>query len=147
MNESSLGSLRAAVEAQPGVAVAYLFGSRATGRERPDSDLDLAIGWDAELDARDREIREQSLRGVLGEALGAVGEQADIVDLGRAGAALAFRVIRDGILLFARDRRTKIELEARIARRYDDEAPYRALFRQAARRAGRKMKGACDGRP
>ena len=39
-------ALRAALEAIPEVRVAYLFGSRATGRARPDSDLDVLVEFE-----------------------------------------------------------------------------------------------------
>ena len=38
-----------------GVKVAYLFGSRAAGSERPDSDADVAVLLDGELGLLDRE--------------------------------------------------------------------------------------------
>ncbi len=131
---------------QPGVVTAYLFGSRATGRARADSDIDLAVDWDPELDADARMSAEDALRAGLADALGALGERIDLVDLRRAGATLGFRVIRDGKLILSRDPRAKVSLEARIARRYDDEAPYRRLFRQAAIAAGRRLEAGAHGR-
>lgn len=131
--------LRGILAARPGVVVAYVFGSRAGGRPRPDSDLDLAIAWDPELRSEERERAEQALRADLAEALGSLGERADLLDLRRAGSTVAFRAVRDGRLVALRDRSAKIELEAWIARRYDDEAPYRELFRRAAQRAGRRL--------
>lgn len=40
--EASIDAVRAEL-AQAGVSLAYLFGSVAQGRERPDSDLDVAV--------------------------------------------------------------------------------------------------------
>lgn len=139
-------TVAAVVEAESAVDVAYLFGSRAGGRPRPDSDVDIAVAYARELDGAAREAARRRLVVALADALGAVGEKADIVDLERSGTTVAFRAIHDGQRLFAREERRRIELEARIARRYDDEAPYRKLFRQAARRAGRKMDEATRGR-
>ncbi|MCC6902735.1 MAG: nucleotidyltransferase domain-containing protein [Polyangiaceae bacterium] len=134
-----LNAIERVVSRHPGVALAYLFGSRARGTARPDSDLDLAVLWDATLDSRERAERESELRASLVAALGPLGERADLLDLAAAGAAVGFRVIREGRLLACADDRARVAFVARLARRYDDEAPYRALFRAAARRAGQKM--------
>jgi predicted nucleotidyltransferase len=141
-----LSRLREIVGGHPTIVSAYLFGSRAKGRARPDSDVDLAVDWVAGLDAAARERAERELRASLFDGLGALGDRIDLVDLGRAGATLAFRVIRDGKLLFTRDRLARARLEARIARRYDDEQPHRHLFRRAAVKAGSRWKAGAHGR-
>lgn len=134
-----LNAIERVVGRHPGVALAYLFGSRARGTARPDSDLDLAVLWDATLESRERAEREGELRSALVGALGPLGERADLLDLAAAGSAVAFRVIREGRLLACADDRARVAFVARVARRYDDEAPHRALFRAAARRVGQKM--------
>jgi predicted nucleotidyltransferase len=130
-----------------GIRVAYLFGSRVAGRARADSDLDLAVWYDPALDPAARAGVELDLVAALTDELGPLGERADIVDLDRAGSALAFRAIRDGRRLIERNRAERVRLEARIARRYDDEAPRRALIRRAAIRAGRRLGAEAAGRP
>lgn len=54
------------------------------------------------------------------------------MDLANADPAVAFKAIQ-GQLVLARDDAERRLLEVRIARRYDDDAPRRALYRRAAR--------------
>ncbi len=120
----------------PSVRLAYVFGSRIVGRPRDDSDLDLAVLYDRALGARAREEARRDLLDLLTEALGRLGERADIVDLARCDSAVAFAAIRDGKLVYASDEDERIQTVSLIARRYDDDTPKRALFREAARRVG-----------
>jgi predicted nucleotidyltransferase len=131
--------VRRAIEPIEEVRVAYLFGSQIRGKPRADSDLDLAISLAPESDDDFRERTRRRVVAALTDALGAIGERADVLDLGRAGAEVAFAAIRDGVCVLARSREERVRLEARIARRYDEEAPRRALFLEAARRAAARM--------
>lgn len=141
-----LPALSSILSSQPGIANAYLFGSRAKGRERPDSDIDIAVDWASNLEADGKAAAENDLRAAFADALGELGERLDLVDLRAAGSTLGFRIIRDGKLILCRDRRAKVNLEASIARRYDDEAGYRQLFRQAAIAAGLRLEAGVHGR-
>lgn len=123
------------------VRQAYVFGSRIAGKATATSDLDVAMKLDRRLEDAVRGPLELRIIAAVTDALGAVGERVDVVDLDRASNAVAFRAIRDGILALSRDHRERVRLEASIARRYDDEAPHRALFRRAARAAARRMGG------
>jgi hypothetical protein len=114
------------------VRAAWLFGSQVTGRARPDSDVDIAISYDRALDSDGRETQRRSMVGALADALGRVGERADVVDLDDCDSAVAFRAVSEGTLLFTRSEADRVRVVARVARRYDDESPRRALFRRAA---------------
>lgn len=122
------------------ILVAYLFGSQARGGARADSDLDIAIALPRELNDVARGRVKLRVIDVLTAALGTLGERADIVDLDRAGSAVAFAAIAQGQCVLSRHRADRVRLEARIARRYDDERPYRELMRTAAIRAGTRMR-------
>lgn len=71
---------------------AILFGSRARGTARPDSDVDVAISPAGELSLSD----EHALADALERA---AGVPVDLVVLDRASPALRWRVARDGIVL------------------------------------------------
>lgn len=71
--------------------------------------------------------------------LGALGERADVLDLDEAGSTIAFRAIRDGARALERSPEQTAAIVAWTARRYDDDAPRRALFRSAAVRAARGL--------
>lgn len=127
-----LDAVRAALEPVAAVRVAYLFGSVATGKQHAASDLDLAISFTSSLDGRARHLSTLAIIAALADKLGALGERADVVDLDGASSAVAFAAI-NGCLVICRDVRERVLLETRIARRYDDEAPTRELYRRAAR--------------
>lgn len=141
-----LAEVGAALEVVPAVRVAYVFGSRASGRARPNSDLDVAVLYDLRLDADGLESEGRDALASLTDAFGRLGESADILDLERSGSAVSFRAIRDGDCVLARDRAERARLEARVGRRYDDEAPRRALIRRAAARAASRMEARLPGR-
>ena len=105
-----LGRGADAVFAAQRVSVAYLFGSRAEGTARPDSDHDVAVLFadpDPPLDAT----------VVLGAALAAVLDTpVDVVDLDRAGLELRGRVAERGRSVWSADeaRRVGFEVDARL---------------------------------
>lgn len=131
--------LREALLPIEAIRVAYLFGSRARGGARRDSDLDIGVGYPRDLDARGREQARRAIVGALTDSIGALGERADVVDLEAADSAVAFNAIRQGRLVFARSAAERIRLVTLIARRYDDDRPKRALFRKAALEAVARM--------
>jgi len=76
----------------PGLAAAYLFGSRAREDARPGSDIDLAVLTLGNLDPVER--------WKLQEDLAAQAHQnVDLVDLRRASTVMRVQVLRDGRLL------------------------------------------------
>jgi predicted nucleotidyltransferase len=114
-----------------GVAVAYLFGSRAEGTARPSSDHDVAVLFADAQPALDATVR-------LGADLAAVlGTDVDVVDLDRAPLELRGRVAERGRLLHSSDeaRRVRFEVDARlrwIEFRPVVEATTRAYLRRVA---------------
>jgi predicted nucleotidyltransferase len=131
------GRVGRAPDALPFVRVVFVFGSRTTGTAHADSDLDVAVAFDPSLDDYGAFEAKRDVLDALANALGALGERADIVDLRRDGSAIAFRAIRDGVLALSRSDAERVELVTKIVRRYDDDGPRRALFRDAAIRAAR----------
>jgi predicted nucleotidyltransferase len=106
--------------AQPDVLTAYLFGSYATGKARPESDVDVALllsGTD-EVERFERRLR---LMGEVEEALGR--RPADVVVLNDAPPLLAHQVLRHGRLIFERDRAARVEFEVRAGKIYADLQP------------------------
>jgi len=78
-----------------GLQAAYLFGSRATGTFRTDSDWDIGI-----LCPRVSPMDLASLSGHLSSLLGG---DCDLVDLKRASASLRAEVLRTGRAFMAPD--------------------------------------------
>jgi len=124
-----IDSLRAALTDAPCVA-AWLFGSRARGDARTDSDVDVAV-----LFGRPRPTRLEELPMSLLAALErAVGREVDLVILDGADPDLIHRVLRDGILLAERDRSARIAFEVGARNAYFDLAPMRERYRRARSR-------------
>lgn len=128
-----------ACAAIPEVRAAYVFGSRVSGGARPDSDLDVAVDLGTTLQSVERGQVQLQLIAAITDRLGALGERTDVLDLRAAGATVAFRVLRDGRLVKETSRSERVQLEARIMRAYDDDAPRRALFLRAAKRVAAQM--------
>jgi predicted nucleotidyltransferase len=107
----------------PDVLVAYSFGSAGTSRERPDSDVDVAVIFREDATQGERftatcEISERV-------ACAAGREHADVVDLARASPLLAHEVLRSGRLLLSKDEATRVRVAARQTMRYIDTRPMR----------------------
>lgn len=98
------------VFAAHGVALAYLFGSRAEGTARPASDHDVAVLFADPEPALDATVR---LAADLARIL---GTEVDVVDLDRAELELRGHVAERGRLLHSADeiRRVRFEVDARM---------------------------------
>jgi predicted nucleotidyltransferase len=85
-------TILAALSTQPGIRLAILFGSLAGGRERTDSDVDLAIDVGHRL-AADEKL---ALMTALAER---TGRPVDLVDLRAVGEPLVGQILRHGTRL------------------------------------------------
>jgi len=113
--------------AQPDVVAAYLFGSRATGRARAASDVDVAVL----LNEEDSFARFERRLQLMVEVSDVCGREADVIVLNDAPPLLQHQVLKHGRLLYERDRRARIEFEIRAGKIYADLEPMRRFFRQA----------------
>ena len=103
------------------VLEAYLFGSRARGRARRDSDIDVAVYVD-ESRARDGVWGYRAdLTTDLMVALGT--DDVDVVVLNRASILLYHRVLRDGVRVLSRDLRATTTRAGQALSRYFDFLP------------------------
>ena len=68
----------------------------------------------------------------MSDALGTIGERADVVDLGDCDPAVGFAAISEGVRVLERDVDERSAIVSYVARRYFDDEPRRALFRAAA---------------
>ncbi len=124
------------------VRLAWVFGSQVRGGATPRSDLDVAVAFPRTADEAERERLRRRIVAALTDALGALGERTDVVDLERTSSSVAFRAIAEGRRVIVRSESERVACEARIARRYDDDGPRRELYRRAAR----EHAGAAGGR-
>lgn len=119
-----------AVEGIPGISVLVVFGSRAKGTARPDSDLDVAVL----PESGDPKARRELLTS-LAVALADLAPEGrvDVVFLDEANDVLRQRVMETGRVLICRDRDAWIELRVRTMREYGDREWVRDLMQRAQR--------------
>lgn len=103
--------------AAAGVRFAYLFGSRATGDHRLDSDADVAVCTERPLTL----LAESRLADDLVAALDVPA--VDLVDLRRAPLRLLGRILADGIVIYGHDEPERVEFEVSTRGRYFDFLP------------------------
>lgn len=113
----------------------YLFGSRATGRAQPHSDIDIAVYVDERRSAGPAYGYAAELAAYLMSALRT--NQVDVVVLNRAPPVLYHRVLRDGRRILARDLRATTTREGYALSRYCDYLPQLAKIEGARRASAR----------
>lgn len=110
------------------VDAVYLFGSRARGSARPDSDVDVGVllspgvlrGWP---------LPELSIQTALEELCPL---PFDVVSLADAPPDLVHRVLRDGQLVHESDRRRRIDFVIRTRNEFWDVEPILERYRRPA---------------
>lgn len=112
-----------------GVAAAYLFGSAASGRATPLSDVDVAVLLDDGLnDGRDagsaREGVLTEITTALARDLGHDAARIDVRDVERLPLAIQGRILTDGRLVVSGDDVRRVRFETRIRQRYFDFLPF-----------------------
>ena len=119
--------VRAFFEGVPAAVAVYIFGSAARGSSTPESDLDIAVLFDA-TPASTLMGPRLTLEGGLEQAL---GRTVDLVVLNTAPADLVHRVLRDGDLVLERDKPRRIRFEVARRNEYFDLQPLRDRYRRA----------------
>jgi predicted nucleotidyltransferase len=128
--------LASVVRELPEVRLAFLFGSRAHGQGRPDSDVDIGLLLDDEAAGAERGGTIRRLAGRLGKVVSSA--LLDIVVLNDASALLRQRVLRDGVLLHERVDGERVRFAVRTTREYQDGQVRRDEF---TRRRIRRLTG------
>ncbi len=135
-------SLTAYFATQSDVALAYLFGSHATGRAGPLSDVDVAVLLTGRPSARVCFDRRLDIIGGLMSLLRT--NDVDVVVLNQAPLALRYQVVRSGILVHCVDRQAAIRFRVETWNLYFDFKPILDHHRQvffAKIRAGEMLSG------
>jgi predicted nucleotidyltransferase len=88
MREADLAAIAATLRGQPGVKLALVFGSTARGTARADSDVDIAIDAEGDVD----------LLGLAARLTLTLGREVDLVAISDAGVPLLQELVRDGIV-------------------------------------------------
>jgi len=100
----------------------------ARGRERPDSDVDIAVAGNRTLDAALQMRLIESLATTLGRPV-------DLVDLRKAGYFLLRQALLRGEIIYCADRSLLAEMRKRMVFEREDFAPYHRRVLRERRRA------------
>jgi predicted nucleotidyltransferase len=120
-------SLRERMAREPDLEFALLFGSRAGGRERSDSDVDVAVHFAPSISDRERFQRRLRLTSELAD----LGE-TDVVVLNDASPLLGHRALM-GRLIVVNDRRAYVRYFVRTLAASGDERYWRDVARNERR--------------
>ena len=111
MKKEILEKLKTYFEGRDEVVMAFLFGSRAEGRARNDSDWDIGVYFRpktrGELETKEQYVGESKISGEVARLLGA---ETDVVVLNRARPSLVFDVLNSGKVLANKDETLYLEL-------------------------------------
>lgn len=100
---TSQQELAALLAAQPDLDFAVLTGSRATRSAHAQSDWDIALQWNYQLDWITTVARTETLRRVLATVLRVEESKVDLIDLRRANLAMRAAVAEEGQPLAGED--------------------------------------------
>jgi predicted nucleotidyltransferase len=112
------------------ISILVLFGSRASGNPRPDSNLDIAILPLASDPVSRRDIQS---RVAVSLAHLSPGGRVDVVFIDEAPDLLRQRIMETGRVLICRDSALWQEWRVRTMREYGDRESTRRLLRMAQR--------------
>jgi hypothetical protein len=118
--------IRDTLATYPQVAYALLFGSNATDRGTSFSDIDIAIGL--RPGAR---LERQAIGRLVSDLERVTRQTVDLVLLNEAPPAVAYRVFRDGRLVFEADHESMVQGKARAMLEYLDFQPVEQLCARA----------------
>ncbi|HSO26949.1 MAG TPA: nucleotidyltransferase domain-containing protein [Anaerolineales bacterium] len=118
------------------IELAFLFGSYARGQEHALSDVDFAILLVGDPDAHACLTARMDLISDLASLI--QFDEVDVAILNESPAALRYRVLRDGKLLFCRDEDVRIAFYLQTVNEYLDFLPIlerhqRAILERARR--------------
>lgn len=103
------------------VFLAFAYGSRAEGKHRPDSDLDIGYYLEHSYERADLPLFDQM---VMEEALSrGTGMTVDLRNLGTAPLELRGRALENGERIYCSDERARVALETSLLVRYHDSKP------------------------
>ena len=111
------------VATRPEVLVAYVFGSTASGRARPTSDVDVGVLVSQTVMRRAPSTYRLNLMADLGSALRTC--DVDVVLLNTAPPALAHNVVCRGTVVSERSHVERVRFQVRTLNRFLDTQPIR----------------------
>ena len=136
----NIPALAEVFQSEPAIAAAWLFGSVASGRATPFSDVDFAVllgrGAPEGLDCF---VLLDRLARKLADVLRISERDVDVAALNGQGVVFQYQVIRSGRLLYEADPKARALFVWSVLRRYLDFRPTLAIFDRASGRQRSRM--------
>ena len=117
-----------------GVETVYLFGSRASGIAREDSDYDIGVVFrDGVRTEKDAASLHGQLYNIFSNYVQDVpsGARPDIALLQNANGSLQMSAVAEGVVLFEADPVARANYEEGVIAIYDDYRPLRRMYEEA----------------
>lgn len=111
------GRAKEVLRAELGLKLAIIYGSTATGKMRPNSDVDIALLFDHPLDAEQKMTLMSRLESEL-------GRDVDLVDLFALNGTILKQVLTKGRVLIQTTSGALAELTQRMIYNQTDMMPY-----------------------
>ncbi|MEE9355844.1 MAG: nucleotidyltransferase domain-containing protein [Methylococcaceae bacterium] len=95
--------LRKLLDEEPAIEFAVLVGSRANGNAQLDSDWDIALQWNVQLDWMEVLGKTETLRRKIAKVMGIESNKIDLIELRRSNLAMRACVAESGVPLAGED--------------------------------------------
>lgn len=129
LSEKNTDRLHTVFATHPAVRAAYVFGSAASGGERAESDLDLAVVVDEDVWDSSEKVP------LITECMDAAERDwIDLVVLNDAPLVLQFEAVRPNVLLYANENFDHGAFVSKVMRMYWDFQPHLRRQRKAYKR-------------
>lgn len=129
-----ISKISAWCETQP-LKLGVLFGSQATGRQRPDSDVDVAIWPSQPPEAQTKLAWLRELETLLGKSVSLVLVSPDL------DPVLGFEIIKNGRLIFEKSPELWAKHRAQLWHAYNDSLPFRRAARAQLEKFAQEVQG------
>lgn len=108
------------------IKFAYLFGSRARGNNKNNSDIDIALFFEEDYDS----LEEVLIRGNISEdGIAFFNMPFDVISLNNAPLLLKYQIVKEGIIL--KDDYDRSTFESLVLREYFDFKYYSDIYDEA----------------
>ncbi|WP_119394916.1 type VII toxin-antitoxin system MntA family adenylyltransferase antitoxin [Salinibius halmophilus] len=120
--ETIILGIKRLAEQNDDIAAVWLYGSRAKGTSRPNSDFDIAVAFnDFSLDHLAKYLRPNELALDWQQSLGLTEQQMSVIDISLSPTYLALNVVESGMVIYS-DNSSRVYREtARVRSLYEFE--------------------------
>ncbi len=123
LSENELTLIAHWCEQRP-LRICVLFGSQATGKTHPNSDVDLAVWLDGSV------APEQKLQWVTELSLLLNNDVSLVIVSPDLDPTLGFEIVKNGRLLYQQEKELWFKERSRLWHAYNDSLPFRRAARQ-----------------